>query len=180
MDLACLHIRGLPTTTMVPWPRECVTPGREVWGLSLTPSGGPESCAEGDHTLEVKEKGRTHVSFTWLVFRNRCFTVSIYTELCLFPLYPWAVPHPWGSWRPLRWATWQLFQFTSKSMGRRGQVYLGNWLQGTWISKKPLSSRWGCNCVLLPVDIHTHWAETRPAPPLPVQHLVCFHRIAVG
>ena len=26
MDLACLHIRGLPTTAMVPWSRECVTP----------------------------------------------------------------------------------------------------------------------------------------------------------
>ena len=65
------------------------------------------------------------------------------------------------------------------ALGRREQVYLGNWLSRHMDQQKAneqqVRLQWWS-----PSSRPPYSAETRPTPPLPAQHLMCFHRISVG
>ena len=174
MDLTCLPTGSPPTTAMVSWPREYVTPGGGVWVLCES----HPICVGQNHVQRetIYSNLRKREEYMWASL-DLCLGINAlqyhFIEACAYSLFtPARFPIP-GT--------------PGDSSGGLSGNYSNSparaWQEGsrfTWATdcrahgsgKKPKGSRlllWSRS------SRRSILSETRTAPCLPAQRLLCFH-----
>ena len=124
---------------------------------------GPESCAEGDHTLKAKKTGRMRVASLGLCLGIDALQCHFIQASAYFLFTPERFPIPGAPGDSSGELPGNYSTSPARAWGGGSRLIWAVDYPGTWTSKQLVSSRRGCSCALLPADAHT---QRRPDLPL--------------